>query len=56
MAKPKYGATVNYKKTYKGTSDAPPSEAFESVRQVTDAMQDPRYEKTQAIERKSQIN
>ena len=44
------GMTHNPKQPalFEGTSDAPPSEAFESVRQVTDAMQDPRYEKDPA--------
>jgi len=37
---------------FEGTSDAPPSEAFESVRQVTDAMQDPRYDKDPAYRKK----
>ena len=48
------GMTHNPKQPelFEGTSDAAPSEAFESVRQVTDAMQDERYDKDPAYRKK----
>ena len=37
---------------FEGTSDVTPNDAYESVSQVTDAMNDPRYEKDPAYRKK----
>ena len=50
----KAGVTVNPNQPslFEGTSDATPNDAYESVAQVTDAMNDPRYEKDPAYRKK----
>ncbi len=49
-------AGVNYNpkqpELFEGTSDIPPNDAYESVSQVTDAMNDPRYEKDASYRKK----
>ena len=37
---------------FEGTSDVTPNDAYESVSQVTDAMNDPRYEKDASYRKK----
>ena len=50
----KAGVTVNPNQPslFEGTSDVTPNDAYESVSQVTDAMNDPRYEKDPAYRKK----
>ena len=50
----KAGVTVNTNQPslFEGTSDVTPNDAYESVSQVTDAMNDPRYEKDPAYRKK----
>ena len=45
MTKAGVNANPNQPSLFEGTSDVTPSDAYESVAQVTDAMNDPRYEK-----------
>jgi len=42
----------NQSNLFEGTSDVTPNDAYESVSQVTDAMNDPRYEKDSSYRKK----
>ena len=50
----KSGTNFNPKQPelFEGTSDVTPNDAYESVSQVTDAMNDPRYEKDASYRKK----
>ena len=52
MTKAGVNANPNQPSLFEGTSDVTPSDAYESVSQVTDAMNDPRYEKDPSYRKK----
>ena len=52
MTKAGVNANPNQPSLFEGTSDVTPNDAYESVSQVTDAMNDPRYEKDPAYRKK----
>jgi len=52
MTKAGMTANQNQSSLFEGTSDVTPNDAYESVSQVTDAMNDPRYEKDPSYRKK----